>query len=283
MGQRNREGKNKLSRSVSFADVNIREYERILGDNPSCTSGPPISLGWRYSPEPIKLSVDDFEEGKGDIPRSSSEFLVPKAVRERMLKEHADINRRDIAGAVRAVQKQKSQRRKTVVNLGMQGTEEKVEIVRRSLQKLMKSRKSYATEERKLWDDAHERAVEKAKRLEDSIRKGESISMNNIYNVGTPTNNMLPSRRNSAEYSTVDAQLVNQYPNDEEEAKEEEKAPSSSDHEVVSKGIVEDIVATQPPQNLEQDVIGSGHPRRHSRPLVVEESDDDILDKILSA
>lgn len=64
MGQRNREGRNKLSRSVSFADVNIREYERILGDNPSCTSGPPISLGWGYSPEPIKLSVDDFERGK---------------------------------------------------------------------------------------------------------------------------------------------------------------------------------------------------------------------------
>jgi hypothetical protein len=31
-----------LRKSVSFTEVNIREYERILGDNPSCSSGAPI-------------------------------------------------------------------------------------------------------------------------------------------------------------------------------------------------------------------------------------------------
>ena len=33
----------KRSRSVGFADVHIREFERILGDNPSCSSGAPIA------------------------------------------------------------------------------------------------------------------------------------------------------------------------------------------------------------------------------------------------
>jgi hypothetical protein len=32
-----------LKRSVSFSEIQIREYNRTLGDNPSCSSGPPIS------------------------------------------------------------------------------------------------------------------------------------------------------------------------------------------------------------------------------------------------
>jgi hypothetical protein len=31
------------TRSVTFSDIHIREFERILGDNPSCSSGAPIS------------------------------------------------------------------------------------------------------------------------------------------------------------------------------------------------------------------------------------------------
>jgi hypothetical protein len=33
----------KIQRSVMFSFVHIREFERILGDNPSCSSGAPIS------------------------------------------------------------------------------------------------------------------------------------------------------------------------------------------------------------------------------------------------
>jgi hypothetical protein len=30
-------------KSLQFKDIIIREYERTLGDNPSCSSGPPMS------------------------------------------------------------------------------------------------------------------------------------------------------------------------------------------------------------------------------------------------
>jgi excinuclease UvrABC ATPase subunit len=30
-------------KSLKFKDIIIREYERTLGDNPSCSSGPPMS------------------------------------------------------------------------------------------------------------------------------------------------------------------------------------------------------------------------------------------------
>ena len=186
----------RIKRNVSFAQVNIREYERIMGDNPSVTCGPPLSLGWRYVPEATIISIDDYEEGKGS-PRQSSEFLVPKVVRERLLKEHADVSRREMVAAVRSIQKEKSKRQQTVVNLPMQKTEERVEGAKRKIKKILKPSTSYDKLEEELWDNAHRIAIDKAKRLEDSLRRGESVSSRDLYKVGTPCESILPSRRNS--------------------------------------------------------------------------------------
>mmetsp|Transcript_29250 Transcript_29250/g.49858 ORF Transcript_29250/g.49858 Transcript_29250/m.49858 type:complete len:407 (+) Transcript_29250:85-1305(+) len=277
--QAGREEKKVRSQSaVSFDQVNIREYERILGDNPSCTSGPPLSIGWKFSPDPMVISVDDYEDGKGDTPRYKSQFLVPKQIREQMLKEHAGVSRRDIVATVRGIQKQKSQRRKTAANLNMQGTEEKVETVRRSLQKVIGKRKSFSKEEKKLWDGAHERAVEKAKDLENSIRKGESISMRNVYSVGTPANCILPSRRASGEYYHLSAEEKHAVTDprrvSEGEAKEEEVAPTSIDHEVVSEGAGRDTVPSQEPgsESLRRSIV-----------ICEEIDDDDIFDQIVAS
>jgi len=143
------------------------------------------------------VNINDYENGKG-LPRASSEYLVPRAVRESIIRDHAGVSRREIANVVRTVSKEKAQRRKTVVNLPMQKTEERVENVRRKMKKILKpNRSSYKAVEGKLWDDAHAVAVEKAKRLEESIRSGESVGMKNVYSVGTPCGNILPSKKNS--------------------------------------------------------------------------------------
>ena len=118
---------------------------------------------------------------------------MPKAVREQILREHADASRRDIAAAVRNIQKQKQQRRNTVVNIPMAGTQEKIEKVKRGMQKVIGARSSYSKEEAKLWDEAHAVAMEKARRLEESVRNGEKLSMREVYKVGTPWNNVVPS------------------------------------------------------------------------------------------
>ena len=47
-------------RHVSFGVMHIREYSQILGDHPCCQEGPPVSLGWDYSPQST-CSVDDYE------------------------------------------------------------------------------------------------------------------------------------------------------------------------------------------------------------------------------
>jgi hypothetical protein len=39
----------KRSSNVGFASVQIREYDQTIGDNPSVSYGPPISLDWEYT------------------------------------------------------------------------------------------------------------------------------------------------------------------------------------------------------------------------------------------
>jgi hypothetical protein len=33
---------------VAFGELKIREYPLILGDNPACSDGAPVTLGWKY-------------------------------------------------------------------------------------------------------------------------------------------------------------------------------------------------------------------------------------------
>ena len=147
-------------------------------------------------PEPTSVSIDDYEDGKGES-RTSAEYLVPKSVREKILREQADVSRCQMVQVIRDTQKQKAQRRKTVVNLNMQKTEERIEGAKRKIKKILKPSRSYGAIEPKLWDEAHGIAMEKAKRLEESIRRGESISSRDLYRVGTPCDNIMPSRRNT--------------------------------------------------------------------------------------
>jgi len=74
---------------VSFDTVTVREFEWELGDNPSCSSGPPLTLAWT----PFRqwaISLDKYENmreftfcrrnGKDDL-------LIPRDKRERILRE----------------------------------------------------------------------------------------------------------------------------------------------------------------------------------------------------
>lgn len=50
----------KVDTKVSFSHVSIREYSRVVGDNPSVCCGPPLSLGWKYNKQG-KTDIDTFE------------------------------------------------------------------------------------------------------------------------------------------------------------------------------------------------------------------------------
>mmetsp|Transcript_29097 Transcript_29097/g.44694 ORF Transcript_29097/g.44694 Transcript_29097/m.44694 type:complete len:750 (-) Transcript_29097:89-2338(-) len=54
------EPERKINRKVYFSSIEVREYNVVIGDNPSCTDGTPISLDWSYSPADEK-SIDMYE------------------------------------------------------------------------------------------------------------------------------------------------------------------------------------------------------------------------------
>ena len=49
---------------VQFSNVNLREYDICLGDNPSVLRGAPISLDWNYKEEELCYSIEDFEKSE---------------------------------------------------------------------------------------------------------------------------------------------------------------------------------------------------------------------------
>lgn len=53
-------------KKVHFGSVQIRNYERVLGDNPACSCGSPTSLGWKYTAmDPIPL--DQYEGDRNPL------------------------------------------------------------------------------------------------------------------------------------------------------------------------------------------------------------------------
>ena len=121
-------------RKVSWNQVEVRYYERIVTDNPAVQSGPAIGIGWRYK-RGGRVDVDYWEQSRGPQ-RQSAELVVPRHIRERVLRE-AGVTQREIAEMVRTVLKVKNQRKQTVNNLSASGVEEAVEKARRRFTRLL--------------------------------------------------------------------------------------------------------------------------------------------------
>jgi hypothetical protein len=98
-------------RTVSFHTVEIREYVRTLGDNPSVRSGPALSLGWLVVNSCI-LPLSLYEHQRP--PKVGSlDLIVPRIIREEMLREEG-ITRSEIAAAIRESFRIKQNRNQTV-------------------------------------------------------------------------------------------------------------------------------------------------------------------------
>lgn len=91
---------------VSFQGVAVREYTRILGDNPSTDSGPPLGLDWDYKEvvrecssedDPLLIPIDIFEQESER--RRRIKLMEMCKLRQQSVKQLFARQRRDAARA----------------------------------------------------------------------------------------------------------------------------------------------------------------------------------------
>mmetsp|Transcript_12038 Transcript_12038/g.17646 ORF Transcript_12038/g.17646 Transcript_12038/m.17646 type:complete len:318 (-) Transcript_12038:18-971(-) len=98
---------------VQFGVIQIREYERIPGDNPCVRRGVPLGIGWQYNQQE-GCSVDAYEMQRPQF-RTKSDFLMSAAERYELLLTDWEHSPREMATAVRNARRSKDQRRTTIV------------------------------------------------------------------------------------------------------------------------------------------------------------------------
>jgi hypothetical protein len=123
------------AKSVSFSTVSVREYQRILGDNPSCSCGPSIGIGWKFDSED-SFSVNQWEDWRQEE-RDATLLVLCREEREELLLE-LGYNQKVIAQAVRDIIKIKNKRRQTIHNLEAMAVEEMMESATKKLKSVRK-------------------------------------------------------------------------------------------------------------------------------------------------
>lgn len=142
-------GRSKKHLSLQFDKINIREYSRTVGDNPSCSSGPPISISWEYI-NIGDVNLDEYEKMRPPR-RVQNEMILPRTAREDLLRYEWNASRKEIIESVRRNVRVKNQRRTTINNLGKATKfEEAMESVSRKLKRFVKGQKAIRKQVRDL-------------------------------------------------------------------------------------------------------------------------------------
>ncbi len=82
------------AKSVSFKTIEVREYERILGDHPDTTFGPPIAIGWGFI-EHDAVDLDDYESQR----KKSGIKVLLAHTRRRILRDVYEYSEKDLRKA----------------------------------------------------------------------------------------------------------------------------------------------------------------------------------------
>ena len=176
--------------SLRFADVEIREYEVTVSDNPGVKSGVALELGWRYNVhEPIQ--IDEFE-GKRSTERSQDfmkEKKLSKFERERLLKKFG-VTQKDMDVAAKQAAIIRNQRKKSVRLRRHDELHEKIENgtsnVKSLLQRLGRRHmnETVAAEERK--DVKRASALLAMMDYQEAKNSGTGILKNTSHTLTTP-------------------------------------------------------------------------------------------------
>lgn len=94
---------------VRFDVVQIREYERIVGDHPDTRVGVPISLGWKF----YEQTPQDITKYEADRPPKKQNLRMSSITRKNLLQTVFDISEEEIRNGEVEVQRIKKLREKS--------------------------------------------------------------------------------------------------------------------------------------------------------------------------
>jgi hypothetical protein len=98
-------------KAVSFGLIQVREYNRVVGDNPTVRVGPPMSIGWEFVQKQA-VPVDDYEKIKR--PRTSDLRIMGSITRKSILRYEFDVSLKEIRAAEKIIRKIQRQRCRTI-------------------------------------------------------------------------------------------------------------------------------------------------------------------------
>ena len=133
-----------MKRNVSFSSLKIREYDVALGDNPCCSHGPPISLGWDFQ-DRNDIHLEEYEQ-KRNPRRSPHELLLSNNIRHCLLRKEAGHTKSDLVKAMREVKKVQRQRKITGMFLPASHLDEAFEGIINSFQNMLGKNEQNLTE-----------------------------------------------------------------------------------------------------------------------------------------
>ena len=145
--------------NITFSHVDIREYERIAGDNPCVSMGVPLSIGWaHYQHKPIP--IEEYEIARGP-PRDRIEMIVPVNIRRTMLRDEFKVPIADINQSMKWVNTSKRQRANTIASDRMEVFAEVVESAKRKFKRMVGKAVSTSTRKQaeELWQASHDAAM----------------------------------------------------------------------------------------------------------------------------
>lgn len=159
---------------VSFSHVSIREYSRVVGDNPCVCCGPPLALGWKYNRRG-RTDIDTFEAAKSEMspPDGGKCQRRTPNEREKLLTEIGGANHSEIMKGSMLANYDNKLRWQSFDKLGGEnhyksiGPRERVLIMKESARrKFDRACKGTSTlqEQQDLWDKAQELTLTKLKR-----------------------------------------------------------------------------------------------------------------------
>lgn len=116
--------------SVVFGTVQVRCYPVIVGDNPSVSAGPPLSIDWEHMSS-SEYDLERFERSRSGR-RESFSLKIPPYIRNEILDRCGECLD-EIYERVREVRTAKEQRELTLRNLVWSGIHESTEKFQRGL------------------------------------------------------------------------------------------------------------------------------------------------------